>query len=309
MEERKIIDSLKKLDDQEAREYISLLFEGYNSRKKDKTLFDEPVMIPKLIIETYYAFVKKTLFTNIIKNYKEKYIPERNLVNFERRYLYNENKLEEVHSPEEVKGLRAIYDYVLKKENLEDISIYTLSDIHEILFSFTPYPEFGGKYRTTVQYLPGSGLNLTQPDLIVHEMNLLREKVNCLVKDGIDLGKNINSEKIIKYIDRCVELKCELIKIHPFSDGNGRSIRAFINLLFRLANIPPIYIENKERNKYAEAMSFAIGENDYSKIKGFYYYKICDSIISLDVELNKNNNYKNLESTLSNKEVKDRLKK
>ena len=32
-------------------------------------------------------------------------------------------------------------------------------------------------------------------------------------------------------------------------------------------------------------MQSAVGDNDLTKIKQFYYYKICDSIISLDINL------------------------
>ena len=102
------------------------------------------------------------------KEFKDKYIP---MKNFKERYLYNENKLEEVHSKEEQQGLRLVYDYIEKKDNFNDVSIYTLSEIHEILYSKAPYPEFGGKYRSDERYLPNSGIDVTSPSLIVHEMN------------------------------------------------------------------------------------------------------------------------------------------
>ena len=299
-----IIDSLKKMDDESAREYIRMLFDGYNQRKKEKRLFEFSADIPKIIILTYYSCVKKPPFKNIIENFKEKYIPEEEVENFKRRYLYNENKLEEVHSIEERKGLRLVYDYVQETEDFNDISIYTLSDIHRILYSLAPYPEFGGAYRKDERYLPNSGIDITSPSLIVREMNLLKSDVDDLVKEGIELGKNVDSKKIIDYIDKCVELKCKLIKIHPFGDGNGRSVRAFINLLFRLANLPPVYIENKERKKYGEAMQSALGDEDLTKIKGFYYYKICDSIICLDLNINKFE-----EPKFSDSEQKDSKKK
>ena len=65
-------------------------------------------------------------------------------------------------------------------------------------------------------------------------------------------------------------------------------------MLFRIANVPPIYIRNKEKKKYQEAMNKALLLGDYKYIKTFYYYKICDSIIDLDLEINienKNNKY------------------
>lgn len=279
---KEVIESLKGLNEKEAREYIELLFEGYTNRKKEKRLFEDSTKIPQIIILTYYTCIKEPIFSNIYKEFKNKYISEKN---FKERYLYNENKLEDAHSKEEQQGLRLVYDYIQKKDNFDDISIYTLSDIHQILYSKAPYPEFGGKYRTDERYLPNSGIDVISPSLIVHEMNSLRYEINSLVEEGRRLGKEKDPQNLLAYIDKCIELKCKLIKIHPFGDGNGRSIRAFINLLFRIANIPPIYIENKERNKYGEAMQLAVGDNDLTKIKQFYYYKICDSIISLDINL------------------------
>lgn len=281
-----IIETLKNLGDEEAREYIEMLFEGYSNKKKENTLYKDSTRIPQIIILTYYTCVKTPKFNNIYEQFKDKYILN-SQKNFKERYLYNENKLEKIHTKEEQLGLRLVYDYIQKMNDFESISLYTITDIHEILYSKTPYPEFGGKYRTDERYLPNTGIDLLSPSLIVHEMNKLRPEINELVNEGIRLGKEIDPPKIINYVDRCVELKCKLIKIHPFGDGNGRSVRAFINLLFRLANIPPVYIENKERIKYGIAMNEALGEGDFSKIKKFYYYKICDSIISLDINYNK----------------------
>ncbi|MBQ7136352.1 MAG: Fic family protein [Bacilli bacterium] len=280
-----ILDSLREFDEEEAKLYMQLLFDGYMTRKKEKRLFEETNRTPQLIILTYYTCVKKPQFNKIYELFKNKYISEDEIKKFRERYIYNENKLEDVHTREEKLGLRKVYDYIQAKEDLDNINLYTLSDIHEILYSHTPYPEYGGKYRTDMRFLPNSGVDLTPPYLIVHEMNALKPEIDELVAMGNELGRNIEPEKILDYVDRCIELKCKFIKIHPFFDGNGRSVRAFTNLLFRLANIPPVYIENKERVKYGEAMNAALADNDLSKIKGFYYYKICDSIISLDMHL------------------------
>lgn len=271
--------------DEEAREYISLLFDGYQKRKKEKKLYRHD-NVPEIIIKTYYSYVKKPSFDRLVNNFK-------------RRYLYNENKMEQVHSVEEQKGLSCVYDYVNNKIDYENTSIYDLSYIHEELYSKTSHPEFGGKYRNQDIYLLGEedGVKTGNIELcpywnITHEMNLLRKDVDDLVKKGIELGKNSDPEAIIKYINDCVILKCKLIKIHPFRDGNGRSVRAFINLLFKFANIPPIYIENKEKYKYQEAMNNALSLDDYTDILDFYYFKICDSIMALDLEVNNDLLYK-----------------
>lgn len=265
------------LTDEEAREYILLMFDGYQKRKKDGKLYNHD-KVPEMIIKMYYTYVNKPSF-------------DRLLYNFKRRYLYNENKMEYVHSLDEQKGLSFAYDYVNKKTDLENISIYDLSYIHEELYSKTKYPEFGGRYRNEDIYLVSEGdcsntgnIELCPYWNITHEMNLLKPEVKELVDRGIALGNSCDPNQILQYIADCVKLKCKLIKIHPFRDGNGRSVRVFINLLFKLANLPPVYIENKEKFKYQEAMNNALALGDYTDIIDFYYYKICDSIIDLDVD-------------------------
>lgn len=303
-----IIESLKEMTDEEAREYIALLFAGYLQRKKDGTLYGEYEEIPKIIISTYYSCVKKPMFTNILNAFKNKYIPENSVKNFKERYLYNENKLEVVEMKEEEKGLRLVYDYILGKHDLKNISIYTLTDIHELLYSKTLYPEFGGKYRVEPARLFNTSIEVPPHYMIVREMNSLRDEVSSLVERGTELGENNSPEKLFDYISDCIKLMCTIIKIQPFSNGNKRSTRAFTNLLFRLANIPPVYIENKERDKYQEALQEAIINGDYSKLNNFYHYKICDSIISLDINLVNIEDKKYTESSEIKKESKKEKK-
>ena len=101
---------------------------------------------------------------------------------------------------------------------------------------------------------------------------------------------------------------CTIIRIQPFANGNKRSTRAFINLLFRLANIPPVYIENKERDKYQEVLQDAIINNNYKRLNNFYYYKICDSIISLDINLVNEDNKKYSEKRTIKNSCKGNIK-
>lgn len=265
------------MNDKEIRSYISLMFDGYLKRKEEKRLYNYDG-IPEIIIKAYYSYADKASFSNIVENFKK-------------RYIYHENKIEDVHSKEEQKGLGYVYNYIQKKVDFETISIYDLSYIHEELYSKTPYPEFGGKYRNQDVYLMSEdGKELGNIELcpywnITHEMNLLKPKVDELVKFGIHIAESNNVNDLIKYIDSCIRIMCQIIKIHPFKDGNGRATRAFLNLLFKVVDIPPVYVENKENIKYREAMQLALSDDDYSKIEEFYHFKICDSIISLDVRM------------------------
>ena len=68
-------------------------------------------------------------------------------------------------------------------------------------------------------------------------------------------------------------------KIHPFSDGNGRTGRIIMNYLLMKNNYPPIIIRNKFRTQYLDALGEADKENLFSKeIK--HYKKLIEFVIS-----------------------------
>ena len=267
-------EELKKISNDEARDFISLLFDGYLMRKKNGSLYKNNDAIPKNIIKIYYDKVEKPEFDQVFANFRKKYIE-------------NECKIEGVHSKEEVEGLGIVYDYIHTYLPEKNINIYIILSLHSLLFSKCPYPEFGGKFRNQDIFLPGTGIATECYDNIPKVFSKMYNSTQELVKEGLQLGLKCDGEQILEYIEKCVILKCTLIKIHPFMDGNGRTIRAFMNILFKLANIPPTYVTLKERDEYGKAMQRAIGDDDFNDIITFYYYKVCDSINSLDIELQK----------------------
>lgn len=53
--------------------------------------------------------------------------------------------------------------------------------------------------------------------------------------------------------------------IHPFFDGNGRTVRLVFNLFLMQAGFPPAIILKNDRKKYYEALNQA-NNGDYSKL-------------------------------------------
>ncbi|MEG1495238.1 MAG: Fic family protein, partial [Bacilli bacterium] len=200
---------------------------------------------------------------------------------FRRKYVYNKNILVSGHDLKEIVGLMKMYNYIFLNIELKDISVYTILRLHQILYSMVPYPEFGGKVRNQEVCSFGAGMNISSYSNIPANMKKLYIPVKELIIKGKDLatkiGNLVGPAEIREFIDDCVDLNCKLIQIYPFTDGNGRTIRMFTNLLFKIAHIPPVYIENGERKEYYHAMNCAINNGDYSVIHRFYYYKVCDS--------------------------------
>lgn len=266
-----------------------IVFTEYKLKRKNNTVYNIYDYVPQNLIKIYYSRdINHSDFKTIVDSFKKK-------------YLKNESIIEGAHTKEEVEGLGEVYDYIRSDEWQKCPNIYIILLLNLKIFSKTPYPEAGGNFRNANSYLLNSKVNLCPYNQISTELTSLYQEFDSLLKQGISLGENAvleNEDKLIEYIDNCIKLKCKLIWIHPFSDGNGRTMRALVNLLFKLAGLPPIYVLASEKDKYLEAMSKAVEYEDYSYINKFYYYKICDSILELDVkkrikkEINQSNKIK-----------------
>lgn len=253
---------------------IVITFNRYKEKRKNLSIYNLDDFIPQNLIMLYFSTDSNhSDFKDIV-------------LNFKKRYLEQESKLENAHSVEEISGLGVVYDYIRSDEWKKCANIYIIYLINLKLFSLTPYPEAGGKLRESDCYLTDSGIEPCPYNQIGKEIASLYFTFDELLKRGIELGNDSvfsNEDRLIEYINDCLKLKCKLIQIHPFADGNGRTMRAMTNLLFKLAGIPPVYVKYAERSKYLEGMSKAIVEGNFNYINKFYYYKICDSILTLDV--------------------------
>ena len=263
--------------DLNSKEFLEISFLDYYSKISKKNLKDND-NTPINLIKTYFLYMDHMPFDKIADNYR-------------RKYVLNENKLESVHNHSEREGLRLVFDYVLSDEWKNFLNIYVILNIHTILYSKVPHPEYGGKFRTANAYIAKSDIKTSDFTEISKDIAQLYPIYDQLLKDAKELlnDKKKNEDLLLPYIDKAIELKCRLVEIHPFPDGNGRTCRALLNILFRSIGLPPIYIKNSEKEEYINAMDKAIREKDLSKIKKFYYYKICDSIYDLDVSERKTN--------------------
>lgn len=255
---------------------IQEAFLGYKYRKISKKLYEEKAEIPTKLIIMYYSLTPHRISFD---NMKEAFI---------RRYINNESEIEginskDIHCKVEVDGLKIMYEYIHSEDINYMFDVYTLKDLHKKLFSLAEHPEYAGDFRNYDVYLPGSGTNLAEWSIIRSQLNKIDIEVQELVKKAKKIRENSNVNELLDYLDKCVVVGCELIKVHPFSDGNGRTIRGFINKLLEDAGLPPIYIKVNERTEYHLAMNKANNEENYDFIKSFYRYKICDSIIELDI--------------------------
>ena len=272
---------------------ISLLFETYKSKKENNKIDLHDDKIPNLLINLYYKLRRDDVEFDIMKS------------KFIEHYIKNESELELIHPKEEIDGLKEVYSFIHttniikyyednKKSNyfVKKYTPFMLKKIHEKLYSLAPYSEYAGTFRNNDVYLPGTGTDLLDWSYIKSAVDDIDSEVMNIIAKSFDISSSEKVEDILDYLDECIKIKCKLIKIHPFRDGNGRTIRAFINILLERVGLPPVYICASERTEYDQAMNLANNEGDYSLINTFYRFKICDSIIELGINPKMNKDEK-----------------
>ncbi len=263
----------------ELESVITTAFLGYKYRKANDSLYSQDALVPLSLIKLYYSGRVDRLGVNAINR------------NFIEKYIKNESLLEDVHDKDEVAGLAVMYETMHNMPD-EDFGVFSISSFHRALYSKCQFPEFGGVLRNSPAHIEGVPIDLYPPENIFFGLDSLEEPVETLKTFAQQMRYLRDYSEVRTFVKECLKVKCKLIQIHPFADGNGRTSRCFINKLFEMAGIPPVYIRQDEKKEYKAAMNEAIryrsaGEVDddskYDLITNFYLYKICDSIVELDV--------------------------
>ena len=296
---------------EEFRSLFTISFQFYTMAEKTSDLYNDPrnVNLVKKLIELYYRKVSPT-YNKILERLKQKYIEL-------------ESTVEKNDSIEEQIGIGYVYDYIKNLNVKKDpFNVFTNSiKIHQELYRecdkklkddyeqryrevvelkeraikekskelYSEYQEkyrnlpesntFGGKLRVK-DVTAGAGIEVPpcHEAMLFFNSFLNPEKV-------VEMQKVYKTYELFDYIDYCVNLSADLILYQPFQDGNKRTFRSLVNLMFKMRNIPPIFIKENEREAYLNALNKAVMYKDYKDLDQFYYFKICDSIYEFDVAL------------------------
>ena len=215
----------------------------------------------KSIINIYVHFIGRSNYQVVIEDYKNKFIR-------------NEAIVEPGVTPGERAGLGLIYDYIssFDFEHKEPNVFIDAMRLHCLLYSQTKVPEFGGKLRQTTAVLNDIAYDVPPADVAAREFQSYITK-----KFDVDI------DDIFTYINESIKVAVDCIKLQPFADGNKRVFRAFLNLQLARIGIPPVYVKQSERAAYKKALEKAIVEGNYESITTFYYHKMCEAIVELDL--------------------------
>jgi|SRR5690606_35862353 len=110
--------------------------------------------------------------------------------------------------------------------------------------------DYAGRFRTSGVRI--SGANFVPPNAL-KVPDLITELIQWTSKSELDI------------IIKSTIFHHRFVWIHPFFDGNGRTVRLLFNLLLMKDGYPPAIILKNDRKKYYEALNSANNGN-YSKL-------------------------------------------
>lgn len=137
-------------------------------------------------------------------------------------------------------------DLVSKQQALDEWSIKSL---HQLVLKNID-ADNAGKYREVT--VVNSGAEHTPPQALQ-----VPEQMQAFIQwYNTDAGA-------LHPVERAARVHGEFVKIHPFSDGNGRTSRLLMNLELMKAGYPATVIEVGQRLAYYEALDKAHCTDDY----------------------------------------------
>ncbi len=149
----------------------------------------------------------------------------------------------------EIVNLKKVYNRLSK----EELSIKNIQNINRILgqeIFKNRFHEFRGKFRTKRVFIPFTKNEISYETEFTEYKNI-KEELNLL----IDTYKSIKKDNKPRIFALSFILHNELIGIHPFVDGNGRTTRVVMEIELEKNNIIPFIPYENEKREYQLAMS------------------------------------------------------
>jgi Fic family protein len=153
------------------------------------------------------------------------------------------------------------YDAVLWMRELaakeEPIDERTVLELHRRIV-FRSQPEIGGIYSTLPRRIAGSPVVFPNPAKIPQ---LMKEYGESLANAGPEPAASFDAH-------------FQLVAIHPFADGNGRTARLLMNLLLLRGGYPPIAVRPEHRKTYLDTLEHASMTEDMEPFQTFMHERL-----------------------------------
>lgn len=176
----------------------------------------------------------------------------------------------------EALGNIELLDYALNTD--DKLDVWKLQKMQSLLYKYTPFGKLLPFPRQENNRIKGAEISTLDYKLIVQE----------LIKVGDQLNKLIARKEMLtihEYVLESIKIHHRLTVIHPLNNGNGRCSRAMLLWLFRLKNIPPIYIKLEDKPRYIEALNIIDTTGNYNYLELLILEEIIYSMVIFDEKL------------------------
>lgn len=145
----------------------------------------------------------------------------------------------------EVDNHREAFEYVTSQiNNNKPLTVNTIKDIHSLLTNKLQHDR--GQFKTTENAIRGADFTTAS----------VQETPHLMYQWAGNITWQLNEAKNQKDIIRIVgDFHIQLERIHPFSDGNGRTGRLVMNYSLIENGIPPLIIEAKDKAAYINILA------------------------------------------------------
>jgi Fic family protein len=150
-----------------------------------------------------------------------------------------------------------LYDII---SNQRDISESVIKEINALLLSGVTHTAAQNPQGESVKKILVSGEYKKQPNHVLQADGTIHKYVDPInVKDEMERLIHWVNESIYKLnpIQVAAIAHYNLVRIHPFDDGNGRGARIFMNLILIKSGFFPAVIRTEKKRSYLEVLSTA----------------------------------------------------
>lgn len=155
-------------------------------------------------------------------------------------------------------AIKQICNFIYVDEKRFDFSPTFYKTAHDLLFKHTRWQKAGAtwqilpsgeykEYPNTLKNGEGHQHFYCHPELVPHAMQTMTEEIKSM------------EESAINPIVIAAWMHMEMVKIHPFADGNGRVARLAASAQLMRNNLPPLVVKTGDRMEYMDACREAEG--------------------------------------------------